>query len=293
MRNKMGIGNIHLSYLDRLKACAQFNQERYLEFQIEGALIGYMPPEFADVLSEFSDVFHVKEWGVSLSPTLLGFDQRTQAVAKVLETLRGRGLISRWYNEPYLVSRSFSSLPLLNIERGAIPLFGSYGYGVHINGFVRDGGKLKMWLGRRAYDRPAEPGKLDQIVAGGQPAGLSLEENVIKECAEEAGMSTVLARKASPVGAISYITEREEGLRRDILFNYDLELPQDFKPINTDGEVGEFLLWPIEDVAACVESSANFKFNCSLVVIDFLIRHGYIKPDHPEYLDLLKGLHSA
>ena len=74
-------------------------------------------------------------------------------------------------------------------------------------------------------------------------------------------------------------------MRRDVLFNYDLELPLDFKPVNTDGEVGEFLLWPIEDGAACVESSDEFKFNCSLVVIDFIIRYGYIKPDHPEYLD--------
>jgi 8-oxo-dGTP pyrophosphatase MutT (NUDIX family) len=279
--------------MDRLTTCDQFDRERYLEFQIERELIGYISHEFADVLAEFSDVFQIEERGISLHPALLGFDQRTQAIARVLEILRVRGLISRWYDEPYIVSRSFSSPPLMNIERGAIPLFGSYGYGVHINGFVREGEKLKMWLGRRAYNRAAEPGKLDQIVAGGQPAGLSLEENLIKECAEEAGMPPKLARKASPVGAISYITEREEGLRRDVLFNYDLELPLDFKPVNTDGEVGEFLLWPIEDVAACVESSDEFKFNCSHVVIDFLIRHGYMKPDHPEYLDLLKGLHSA
>ena len=164
---------------------------------------------------------------------------------------------------------------------------------MHINGFVREAKGLKMWLGRRALDRSGEPGKLDQIIAGGQPAGLSLKENIIKESAEEAGMHFELAIKAIPVGAISYITERADGLRRDVLFNYDLELPLDFKPVNTDGEVTEFLLWPIEEVAACVEVTDDFKFNCSLVIIDFLIRHGYIKPDHPDYLDLLKGLHSA
>jgi hypothetical protein len=102
-----------------------------------------------------------------------------------------------------------------------------------------------------------------------------------------------LAEKSISTGAISYITEWGEGLRRDVLFNYDLKLPRDFKLVNMDGEVAEFLLWPIEDVAACVEYWDDFKFNCSLVVIDFLIRHGYIKPDHPEYLDLLKGLHST
>ena len=282
-----------MSYMDRFTACTLFDQTRYIKFQIEDDIVGYMSREVAEALCKFPEVFQSTERGVVLAPSLVGFDQRTDAVAEVLSILRGQGIISRWYNEPYTVSKSFSSPPLLTIERGAIPLFGSYGYGVHINGFVRNGGQLKMWVGRRAYDRPAEPGKLDQIVAGGQPAGLSLEENVIKESAEEAGMPAELATQAIPVGAISYVTERPEGLRRDVLFNYDLELPLDFKPTNTDGEVAEFLLWPIEDVAACVESSDDFKFNCSLVVIDFLIRHGYIKPDHPEYLDLLKGLHSA
>ncbi|MCH6589381.1 MAG: DUF4743 domain-containing protein, partial [Proteobacteria bacterium] len=30
---------------------------------------------------------------------------------------------------------------------------------------------------------------------------------------------------------------------------------------------------------------------CALVVIDFLIRHGFIGPDDPEYVDLVGGLH--
>jgi hypothetical protein len=37
----------------------------------------------------------------------------------------------------------------------------------------------------------------------------------------------------------------------------------------------------------------DFKFNCSLVVIDFLIRHGVITPADPDYFDLVTGLRGA
>jgi hypothetical protein len=74
------------------------------------------------------------------------------------------------------------------------------------------------------------------------------------------------------------------------LFNYDLDLPADFTPRNTDGEVEEFYLWPMEKVMETVRESDDFKFNCALVVIDFLLRRGLIPPEHPEYGGLLAGL---
>ena len=115
-------------------------------------------------------------------------------------------------------------------------------------------------------------------------------ENVIKECAEEADLPEALSAKAVPVGAISYIVERPEGLRRDILFNYDLELPADVTPANTDGEVEAFHRWPLARVVETVRDTDDFKFNCALVVMDFLIRHGHLPPEDPAYLDLQMGL---
>lgn len=63
-----------------------------------------------------------------------------------------------------------------------------------------------------------------------QPHGLSPHENVIKECGEEASIPRELAQRAVPAGAVSYSSEQAEGLKRDVLFCYDLELPQDFVP---------------------------------------------------------------
>ena len=47
---------------------------------------------------------------------------------------------------------------------------------------------------------------------------------------------------------------------------------------------------PWERVAEIVRDTDEFKFNCNLVIIDFLIRHGLITPDHPDYLALAAGL---
>ena len=120
--------------------------------------------------------------------------------------------------------------------------------------------------------------------------GLSLMENVIKESAEEAGMAAALARRARPVGFVSYITERSEGLRNDICFAFDIALPDSFVPHNTDGEIEYFSLWPIAEVQKRMAETDDFKFNVALVNIDFLIRHGHLSPDEPGYVDLVEGL---
>ena len=51
----------------------------------------------------------------------------------------------------------------------------------------RDG--LHLWVARRAKDKQLDPGKLDNIVAGGVPAGLGLMETLIKEAGGGSGDS--------------------------------------------------------------------------------------------------------
>jgi hypothetical protein len=80
-------------------------------------------------------------------------------------------------------------------------------------------------------------------------------------------------------------------VRDDALFIYDLELPSDFAPRNTDGEIAEFALIEAAEVLERVRTTNAFKFNVNLALIDFGLRHGLIGPDDPEYLELLAGLH--
>ena len=98
-------------------------------------------------------------------------------------------MFAGWRNEWFPVLTRFGAPPLMRLERAAVPMFGVHGYGVHMNGYVREGGRLKLWIGKRADNRPIEPGKLDHLVAGGIPLGLSVMECLTKECEEEAAIS--------------------------------------------------------------------------------------------------------
>ncbi len=78
------------------------------------------------------------------------------------------------------------------------------------------------------------------------------------------------------------------------MFLYDLELPAGVIPRNTDGEIAEFMLMDVDAVADEVRAGRAFKFNVTLVLIDFLIRHGRLSPENqPDYLDLLRGFARA
>lgn len=282
-----------MSFMDHIEACNAHDPDHFMPFIVSGARIGSIKKDFAPTLAEYPDVFDmdaVKD-GITLVPELDDYDGRTAAMADALRDLARAGVIAGWRDEPYVVGTSFSGPHLFEMERAAVPHFGVRAYGVHINGFVRDGDRISMWIGRRAEDRPVCPGQLDNMIAGGQPAGLGLMENVIKEAWEEASVPRDLAETAKPVGAISYVMETETGLKPDVMFCYDLEVPADFTPHNTDGEISSFQLLPVQEVADIVENSNDFKFNCNLVNVDFLIRHGVITPDYPGYVEIVRGLH--
>ncbi len=282
-----------MSYLDRIAYCRRWDPAAYRPFVIDGRTLGRVAHGVARRLAEFPEVFLVSDTAVAVASGLGDFATRSDAVAEVLGEMKARGEIPLWRGEDYPVLLRWGEAPALKVERAAVPLLGTRGFGAHVNGLVRKAGGLHMWVGKRAANKQTAPGKLDHIVAGGQPFGLGVRENLIKEAWEEAGIPAGLAARAVAVGAVSYRCERPEGLRDDVLFCYDLELPADFVPQNTDGEVESFSLWPIEEVLARVRDSEDFKFNVNLVVIDFAIRHGLIAPDDPDYQEIWEGLRLA
>jgi hypothetical protein len=180
---------------------------------------------------------------------------------------------------------------MFRLDRGAVPFFGTRAYGVHLNGYRREGSTLDLWVGRRAPDKRVAPDKLDNLVAGGIGNGHGLQETLLKEGEEEASLPQSLTSRAVPAGVISYRMENELGIRDDVLFVFDLEMPADFVPKNQDGEIVHFELMPASAVLDRVRTSDDFKFNVNLVILDFALRHGILRPDDPEYLDVATGLH--
>jgi 8-oxo-dGTP pyrophosphatase MutT (NUDIX family) len=277
-------------YQRHVAACNPPIDETFLPWQVDGHSVGWLRPAFIEQLRVFDDVFVVAESHVTLNDRLDDFDSRSAELERVAKTLSANGVTPPHMQEPYAVTPGGRDEALCVIDRAAAAYFGVRSFGQHVNGFVRKDDGIHMWLGRRARDRLLFPGALDNVVAGGLPHDLSLKENLVKECAEEAAIDRELAETAVPVGIVSYNRVAERGLRRDVLYCYDLELPDDFAPRNTDGEVESFMLLPVAEVARIVRETDDFKLNCNLVVIDFLARHGLLDPAAPGYLELVLGL---
>jgi hypothetical protein len=279
-----------MSLVDRIRLFRRPDLSKLRPLLIEGERLGWILPDFAERLAGFPAVFEVDSSAVRLKDRYDSYERRSEAVAGVVDALAREGGLPKLRNERYAVARSFYDKPLLGLERSAVPSFGTLAYGVHLNGYVGRGRDMKMWIGRRSRAKATGPLKLDHVVAGGQPTGLSLMENLIKECAEEAAISADLARQSHPVGFTSYLIRNYEGIRNDVLFCYDIALAEDFKPVNTDGEIEEFYLWPIERVIEVLATTEEFKFNVALVIIDFLVRHGFISPEDPDYPEIVLNL---
>jgi 8-oxo-dGTP pyrophosphatase MutT (NUDIX family) len=256
------------SFLRHLRSCnnAVLPGER-LPFMLCEAQVGWMRPAFAQALAAFPEVA-VADGKVEL--------RDPAALPGIARSLVGQGHY-RWRNEAFDVRATSDGSVLAQIDRGAIPSFGVVAVGVHVNGLVRRADGLHVWIARRAADKLLDPGKLDHITAGGVPAGLTPEQTLVKEAEEEAAIPAALASQARPVATIGYAMERPEGLRRDLLHCYDLDLPEDFVPSATDGEVASFELWPVDKVFQTVRDTGDFKFNVNLVLIDLFLRESLIR----------------
>jgi 8-oxo-dGTP pyrophosphatase MutT (NUDIX family) len=280
-----------MAYLDHIRTCNRHDLSKFRPFRVDGLQVGWVRHDVAQLLAAFPETFRISGEEVHLHPALSTPEARSDAIDRVAgELAQARGT-PRLRGERYRVAPRFDDRALLSIDRGVVSLFGIRAYGVHVNGFVRRSDGLHLWIGRRALDKSVAPGKLDNMVAGGQPYNLTLADNLLKEAAEEADIPLRIAATARPVGAISYCLEDQWGLKPDVMFCYDLEVPADFVPRNTDGELQGFTLMPVPEVARMVRNTDEFKFNVNLVIIDFLIRHGLISPDHePDYVELVSGL---
>ncbi|XP_065182801.1 uncharacterized protein LOC135813686 [Sycon ciliatum] len=263
-------------------------------FVLNDVVIGFVRGNFIPLLGKYNDVFIVRSETdeyplgyVTLNTDLCTREGRNASIRKVCEQIRDSGEYSplkAWRNELYMASATYSGEPEFGIERSGAGLIGIKQYGAHVNGYIwvetEHGKEMQMWIARRAKTKPTFPGLLDQIVAGGIGNGLGVRETVIKEAEEEAGMSADIAERAVAAGCISYFYEDAvRGLFPETEYVFDIELPASFTPTIIDGEVSEFFCWPLAEVCRRI-SLGEFKPNCAIVILDFLVRHGYITADN-------------
>lgn len=277
----------------------------YYQLRVEGHdyALGYMLPSVAEVFRG------IPNWELDDEERILtltgGTDaaSRSQAIETTLLALRETGhfeVLKKWRGELYAVYGRDKEL-LFNVERAASPLFGVVTYGVHLSAYTRnkETGEVKIWTPRRAKTKQTYGGMLDNAVAGGIASGESPFESLVRECAEEASLDEALVReRAKAVGTVTYWYVRDERaggetglLQPEVQYVYDLELPEEVVPKPGDDEVEEFYLWSVEQVQEAM-AKGEFKPNCSLVVLDFLIRHGFLtEANERDFIEVVSRLH--
>jgi 8-oxo-dGTP pyrophosphatase MutT (NUDIX family) len=260
-----------------------------IPFYVREHPVGWLRPSFADQLRRWPHVFEVNPSFVTLRAKPDTVAGRTEALAEVTRELARDGVIRGWRDEAIRISHHYAAPELLRIERAAARYFGMMSYGAHANAFTRTNGLAQVWIARRSSAKSIDPDKLDNLVGGRIAAGFSVDETLRKEAWEEAGIPPALLEGAVCISAVRVEYSVPEGLHREILFVHDLWLPDDFRPVNQDGEVAEIKRVPLEEVVEHI-LQGDFTLDAGTVMIDGLLRQGALLPEDPLYLELLRLL---
>ena len=231
------------------------------------AAAGYIMPAHAKVLQSLSSQWTDLSLGLLWDTPERTHASRSQALAELAKQLHDLGYVTGWRNEkfsywedhvigtgPQCLEPTSLLRAAFEMERSAFRFFGLRSHAVHVNGFTREG---HVWCGRRAQTKATDPGMLDNMAAGGLPAGELLQTCGVREMAEEAGISEALAMTAVAHGKVSTCRSVANGWHHETLWVYNLLVPPEVTPINQDGEVSEFACMSPKHV---VEAIANHAF---------------------------------
>lgn len=185
---------------------------------------------------------------------------RSALLQSALVECHAQGLVHGWREEAFafwhhdcLVPPDDGRAPLLAVERAGFRFLGMRSHAVHINGFTPDG---RLWSGQRALTKATDPGMLDNVTAGGLPAGESPLACALRELQEEAGAHLNNPAALLDCGVVRTARWDTGGWHDETLLVYNWDCPADWTPHNQDGEVAAFLCLNAADAMAQVQAGA-------------------------------------
>jgi 8-oxo-dGTP pyrophosphatase MutT (NUDIX family) len=260
-----------MNWYDYVSRYLLHDPTRYSPLYLGGGCVGRIATHLEKVMDRVAggDVLRAGDrWWVQ------GGDE---ALDRITSRLAAEGFIPSPTGERYRVLDIASGGVVGTVDRSAAIWFGVRTEGVHLNAFVKqEDGSIRIWLARRAMTHRQFPGQLDNLVAGGLAAGYSWKAALVEEAGEEAGIPASMLDAAHYAGTLSYCFDTPDGLVDSEAHVFDLEVPPSFTPRNHDGKVESFLFVSLPDAERLVLGEGLFKFNCGLVMLDFLARHHYL-----------------
>lgn len=236
----------------RTQACQQAPSE-WLRWRCGETSLGCISPQRAAWLARQLRPVQLSAQGLCWQAGTWMPAQRSESLQSVLLQARAEGLLPGWRDERFSFWSADCEQPdpqrpaLLQVERSGFRFLGLLSHAVHVNGFLPDG---RLWCGRRSQHKATDPGRLDNITAGGLPSGEQVWDCLQRELVEEAGLFRLQDHDCHSAGPVR--TSRQEGgcWHDEFLHVFNLTLASGFEPRNQDGEVAEFLcLHPAEVLA--------------------------------------------
>ncbi|MGL4995774.1 MAG: NUDIX hydrolase [Deefgea sp.] len=248
----------------------QFSSEGLIRLFLNQCPAGWIEKDIAAELLNFSN-----EWTNHNGSIYIGNDNLNEQLQRAAHHLQERGLILGWRNENYGVCVEDNTgavdfdRPVCALERATFRRFGFVSRAIHVNAYYPDG---TICLGKRAHTKSIDPNRLDNMAAGGIPIYESIYDCAIRELAEEAGVPNDTAKNIQLIESIHIQRNEIDGTHNEILYCFDLALPEYFTPQNQDGEVSGFYRKNPNEVITLLP---EMTWDAGRVMAEFLIRRGW------------------
>ncbi len=243
----------------------------WLPIRMGSDTVGYIQPDYVSAIESYlenTETPPLVRFGEHLQIEKLSPYALSHELQELALHLKKLGFITGWRDESYAWLDVWGH-ERFRMERAAFRTLGLHSRACHINGYTS---KHELFLGKRSSSKATDPNMLDNLAAGGISADETLQQCVVRELWEEAGIPRDLSNLVEPVGHIHVRRVVEpKGLHDESLYTYDLLLPDDFSPQNQDGEVADFIKvsWSL---AAELILDGELTPDAAAVTADFLLR---------------------
>lgn len=261
------ISHLSLQRLEQLDAglrekALQAPPDHARPVHIAGHRCGWATLAACDALRD-SGLVQLTEQGLYLLPDLQPGAALDTALAEVAQVLRDARCLRGWRDE--LLDVTAGSEHLGVIERAAMRPLGLLTKAVHLNAWTPDG---RLWVARRSLSKSTDPGMWDTLVGGLVGSREALEDALVRECGEEAGLDPYQLTQREPLRTVLRMQRRlPEGYQVEDLLTSTCVLDESAAPANRDGEVMEITALPVAEVIDRLEAG-EFTLEAALVILE-------------------------
>ncbi|MBO1114717.1 NUDIX hydrolase [Bordetella petrii] len=236
--------------------------ELALPLYVADRCCGWATHAACDALGRLPQV-RVQPDALRIGTGLAAGPQLDALLASVARALRDADCLRGWRDE--LLDVTAADEHLGAIERAAMRPLGLLTRAVHLNAWTPDG---RLWIARRALSKSTDPGMWDTLVGGLAGSREDLEQALLRECAEEAGLEPAQLAGRSPLRTILRMHRRlPEGYQVEDLLTSTCVLPAGTQPANRDGEVMEIAHVAVGEAVRRIDEG-EFTVEAALVILE-------------------------